>query len=139
MHGYALSSLIIFQLTKAIIFHIQDPFSLTTHVRSGLHLTTLSRSMDQILYLAKQSLVCASVTIIVVGVYLLIPPRTKITLTGPKDGIKLVNGLTVLGNVDKWCMSLKDGFKPSWWLPKLVIPSSNNMTTQALWESAEVG
>lgn len=82
---------------------------------------TLGRSMDQILHLTRHSLVCASVTVIVVGIYLLIPPRTRITLTGPKDGIKLVNGSTVLENVDKWCQSLKAGFKPSWWLPKSVV------------------
>jgi hypothetical protein len=74
--------------------------------------------MDQIFSLIRLSLTCTLVSLFLFALYLLIPANIKVTLIGSPDAPKLGNGLNVLECAAEWCPSLKEGFKPAWWLPK---------------------
>lgn len=76
------------------------------------------RSMDQVVSIIRQSLTCVLIVLLLVGLYLLSPTNIKINLVAANNAPKLLNGLTVLESAISWCPSLKEGFKPAWWLPK---------------------
>jgi hypothetical protein len=76
------------------------------------------RSMDQVFSIIRLSLTCVLILLLLTGLYLLYPTNIKINLIASNNAPKLVNGLTVLESAISWCPSLKEGFKPAWWLPK---------------------
>jgi hypothetical protein len=104
-------------------FYYSPSILFTTHYINSPAPTTLqiwliARSMDQIFSLIRLSLTCTLVVLLLLGLYLLFPTRHKITLIGSINGPKLGNGLNVIESAIAWCPSLKEGFRPSWWLPK---------------------
>ena len=97
----------------------------TSYYQNPVH-----RSMDQVPYLSNSDFILGCLILITaLAIWAIISPHNAkhVRLVAPLHPAKLgdADGSTCTTFVEQHCSSLKDGFKPSWWLPKYVFGSDD--------------